>query len=311
MTGAASTQVVNEERTTGGLRVLVALDESPQSQRVLPYAHALARTTGGQLKLLYAKPSNTPTDYIERALERIARPARESGVATDWQVVEGRAEQAILGAARSWPADIIAVASTKWSGFDRWLNDSVADAVVRSAVVPVLVVPPDWEPPAQQEPKHLLVPLDGSPLSEQALVPAGRLAPPLGAELILLRVGDSADHQDQPPGEPLPGAAGVEAYLQQRAADLRAALPGQQVSTQVVAGAPADAIARVARELNVDLIVMSTRGRGGLARAVFGSTATATVEHSSVPLLLLGPHALGEPSAAQIGIGAPVRSRDA
>ncbi len=54
MTGAASTVVVKEERTTGGLRVLVALDDSPQSQRVLPYAQALARTTGGRLKLLHA-----------------------------------------------------------------------------------------------------------------------------------------------------------------------------------------------------------------------------------------------------------------
>jgi Universal stress protein family len=83
----------------------------------------------------------------------------------------------ILEAARSWQADLIAMATTRSSALDRWLNDGVADAIVRSAEVPVLVVPPDHErPPSPRPPRHMLVPLDGSPLAEQALGPATELA---------------------------------------------------------------------------------------------------------------------------------------
>jgi nucleotide-binding universal stress UspA family protein len=215
MSQAGPTEDRAEDRTRTGLRILVPLDDSSQSERALPYAESLARATHGYLRLIRTTPSNTPTDYIERALERIARRVHQAGVPADWRVVEGAATPAILEVARSWPADIIALATTKWSGVDRWLNASVADAVVRSADRPVLVVPPEWQPPAaRHQPKHILVPLDGSPLAEQALVLAARLAAPLGADLILLRVIDAAQDQGRPPDRSSAGAGGAEAYVQ-------------------------------------------------------------------------------------------------
>lgn len=53
---------------------------------------------------------------------------------------------------------------------------------------------------------------------------------------------------------------------------------------------------------------MSTRGHAGLARAVLGSTGTTTLEHATVPLIVLGPRALREATTAQIHIRAPVRT---
>jgi nucleotide-binding universal stress UspA family protein len=259
----------------------------------LPYAESLARATRGSLRLIRTTPSNTPTDYIERALEGIARRAYQVGVSADWRVVEGPATPAILDAARSWPADIIALATSKWSGLDRWLNASVADAVVRSADRPVLVVPPEWQPPAaRRRPEHILVPLDGSPLAEQALALAARLAGALGADLILLRVIDAGPDQGQALDRAPSEDGGAETYLQRLAAQVGTSLPDRQVVTRVISGSPAAAIAQAALDLQVDVIAMSTRGRSGLARAVLGSTATATLEQSTVPLLLLGPHAL-------------------
>jgi PRC-barrel domain len=60
----------------------------------------------------------------------------------------------------------------------------------------------------------------------------------------------------------------------------------------------------------VDGIVMSTRGHAGLARAILGSTATATLERATMPLIVLGPHALRAATTAQIHIRAPVRTLD-
>ena len=84
-----------------------------------------------------------PTDYIERALDAIAARLQETGVPTEWGVVEGEAVPAILEAARAWQPNFLAMATTRSSGLDRWLNDGVADSIVRSADVPVVVVPPD------------------------------------------------------------------------------------------------------------------------------------------------------------------------
>ena len=84
----------------------------------------------------------------------------------------------------------------------------------------------------------------------------------------------------------------AERYIQKMLDGVRAALPRRQVISHVTTGSPTIAIAQAAVDLGADLIAMSTHGRGGLARAVLGSTATATLERSIVPLLLVGPAAV-------------------
>jgi nucleotide-binding universal stress UspA family protein len=268
-------------------RILVSLDGTPQAERALRYAEVLVRTAGGQLQLFRASVGGGPPDYIERALDSIARRLRETGVPTEWSVVEGEAVPAILDAARSSQPDFIAMATTRSSGLDRWLNDGVADAIVRSAKVPVLVIPPDREHPSARKPlMRIMVPLDGSAIAEEALGPATELARSLQADLILLRVIE----EDNPGGRV--HAQQAERYIQKMLDGVRAALPQRQVISHVTTGSPTIAIAQAAVDLGADLIAMSTRGRGGLTRAVLGSTATATLERSIVPLFLVGPAAV-------------------
>jgi nucleotide-binding universal stress UspA family protein len=267
------------------LRILISLDGTPQAQRALQYSEVLVRTAGGQLKVFRASVGG-PTEYIERALDAIARRLRETGVAAEWSVVRGEAVPAILEAARSWQPHLIALATTRSSALDRWLNDGVADAIVRSATVPVLVVPPDREDAsARKPPTHIMVPLDGSTTAEEALGPATELARSLQADLILLRV-----IEDNAPGSI--DAQNAEHYLQAMRDHVRAALPQRQVVSHVASGSPPVAIVQATVDLAADLIAMATRGRVGLARAVLGSTATATLEQSTVPVLLVGPAAM-------------------
>jgi hypothetical protein len=58
---------------------------------------------------------------------------------------------------------------------------------------------------------------------------------------------------------------------------------------EVVTASSVEVIANVARDRGVDLIAMATHGRGGLARAVMGSVATATIQRAGVPILLTRP----------------------
>jgi nucleotide-binding universal stress UspA family protein len=64
---------------------------------------------------------------------------------------------------------------------------------------------------------------------------------------------------------------------------------GLQVEEVVAHGEAAAEIVRVAKDRNVDLIVVSSHGRTGLGRILFGSTAEAIVRHASCPVLVVKP----------------------
>ena len=143
--------------------------------------------------------------------------------------------------------------------------------------------------------KHILVPLDGSFLAEAALAPALALAAKFGSEITLLRVTSMSTVYY---ADPYGGGAALLVemrrqarketadYLKARKGELRQ--QGYIVHTQAMEGeSPADAILDVAESQNVDTIVMSTHGRGGLARWVYGSVADKVLRHAEVPILLV------------------------
>ena len=142
--------------------------------------------------------------------------------------------------------------------------------------------------------KTILVSLDGSALAEQALAPAFSVATKYNAAIVLLRV--------VPPERGLPGlqylavrpngaAADPVQDLIEEAQDYLAGItlpmPGVPVHTRVLVGAPPELIAATAVEAAADLIVMSTHGRTGLTRLLYGSVAEAVLRGSPVPVLLV------------------------
>ena len=152
--------------------------------------------------------------------------------------------------------------------------------------------------------KHILVPLDGSLLAEQALAPAGRVAEKFGGRLLLLRVVTqdrslpglpylSARSTPAPVGPARPLMEEAEAYLD----GLRLPNPCVPVRTLVLAGAPPELIIATATEHDVDLIVMSTHGRAGITRLLYGSVAEAVLRGATVPVLLVPSRVFARQSA--------------
>lgn len=144
--------------------------------------------------------------------------------------------------------------------------------------------------------KKILVPLDGSELAEQVLPQVSQLAGCTGAEVVLLRVPSEPVYDYLVPDpdivvemrQDIETAAQV--YLDEVASEFRAMQLA--VSTLVVWGAPVqDTIIAVARQIQADLIAMSTHGRSGVARLVIGSVADDVVRHAPVPVLLVRPNA--------------------
>ena len=139
--------------------------------------------------------------------------------------------------------------------------------------------------------KRILVPLDGSELSETALVHAVALAKPLQAQLVLLHVVVFLTRDfDVIPMEAASSAevmADAKRYLERTAGNVRRL--GIAVTTSVESGRVADTIVDYAVDHEVDLIVMSTHGRTGAARWLIGSVADRVLRQSVSPVMIVRP----------------------
>lgn len=149
--------------------------------------------------------------------------------------------------------------------------------------------------------RHILVPLDGSPLAEVALSHALVLARACGAEVTLLNSVSPLDEVMVSEGEPVFLADLWKA--RQEAAQTYLESVAQRPewrelkTTRVVETRPAaDAIIDHARQHAVDVIVMATHGRSGLRRWVFGSVAEKVLRGADRPVLMVRAHA-GENTA--------------
>ncbi len=134
----------------------------------------------------------------------------------------------------------------------------------------------------------VLVPLDGSDLARRALPFATALALRTGRPLILLRAFSTMLSLTE---------AGDLEIERETAAELDedarvARAQGVAVETIVVNDEPASAILKAVAAHDAGLLVMSTHGRGGLGRWLYGSIADSVLRHSPVPVLLVPPAGL-------------------
>jgi nucleotide-binding universal stress UspA family protein len=150
------------------------------------------------------------------------------------------------------------------------------------------------------KPNKILVPLDGSQMAEAAIPPALEMGQAGSALLILMRAADARilpgsdviGDQIRAVREAEDYLAGVKAKLQKAGA--------KAIETHVWYGPAAPAVVEAARVQKVDLIVMSTHGRSGLGRIVFGSVAESVLRGTHVPILLVrAPSAPVEDPAGQ------------
>lgn len=294
--------------------VLVPLDGSELAQRAVPFALNLARRDGRTVLLLRAVNTLTVPTYREgqamldeaaAQLEAYAATLTGDGAEIDTRVVDAPADVAILEAAEDDEIDLIVMSTHGRSGLGRWIYGSVADAVLRDAPVPVMIVPPHgltgW---TDNTPGKILVPLDGSALALSAIGPAIQLTDSLGATLILGSVVTFPNYAAYAEGytfvDPAPtenALAASRQYLQEVAATLRSG--GRKVEVSAMFGSPFYGVTMMATDLEASLIVMATHGRGGIARAVMGSVATATLRQSGVPVLLVRPDELARLNKAE------------
>ena len=151
---------------------------------------------------------------------------------------------------------------------------------------------------------RILVPLDGSALSERALPVVRALARKFESQIILLRVLDiptptaPTSHLEETIGWIREARRHALQEAQSYLETIQRELYGEGFETRILLRdrSPAEDILNVASAEGIDLIVMSSQGKGGLARWTFGSVAERVARHSLCPVLLVrqGPEATSE-----------------
>jgi nucleotide-binding universal stress UspA family protein len=233
----------------------------------------------------------------EEDLQRLAEGCSRKGVSAETLTWHDEAGWAILEAAREKHPDLIVMSTHGRSGLGRWLYGSVADRVLRSAEVPIILVPPgahdDWE---TAQPFKIVVPVDGSAFAEEAVEPATDLARGLGAEVRLVGAVDPPYYWVGPDAyavyDPSAESAAARDYAESIAATMSKS--GVVASVEISWGPPDRMILNAARELGAHLIVLATHGRGGLARLAMGSVTQAVLHRSAVPLMIVRPAGVRE-----------------
>ncbi len=282
-------------------RVLVPLDGSYLAEKAIPYAKAIALNTGSELILFTVIPtSSEKRDRPMKAYMDInAKALKSQKVKVTTAIAYGNAADEIIKFADKSKVDLIITSTHGRSGIKRWMLGGVALKLLYGTCVPVLLVKSRASKISKVAFKKILVPLDGSPFSEASIPYVKELAKGTGGETILLRVSE-------PPILPADRSPAIKPswgeyrdilmaeiqrqaleYLQKVKTELEKS--GAKVSAQAILGKTTEIILQVAQKDNVNLVAMTTHGRTGISRWVYGSVATRIVEESLQPILLIRP----------------------
>ena len=150
--------------------------------------------------------------------------------------------------------------------------------------------------------QNILVPLDGSELAEQAVSVGASIARRSGGMLRLVSVEEPlpalvlASESPEVAREVEIEAEGkLTEYLESMAQAVQHVQAGT-VETALLQGPVAGALSEYAGSHAIDLVVMTTRGRGGISRWLTGSVADQVLRRTTVPVLLLHPRELPQPT---------------
>jgi nucleotide-binding universal stress UspA family protein len=235
-------------------------------------------------------------EEAETYLEQIGRTRAASGLTIRRIVPEGDVAGAIVDLAIEEQVDLIVMTTHGYSGFTRWMLGSITDRVLRGAHCPVLVVRCDR--PFDQ----ILITLDGSALSEQALQPGLELARAFDSRVTLLRVDpgqalgrielgllEIAGQGLSKPVAEQDRSDRITYYLDNIA--LKPREGGMDIETVLLEGSPAGRILEYLETKPVDLLVMATHGHTGLRRWVYGSVTQKCLNNSACAMLIVRPPA--------------------
>ncbi len=306
-------------------KIIVPLDGSDLAEQALPYAELVAQTLSVPIELVQAYdilPGSVLGSRSARVADQLQMSARErteasmepakqrleaAGFAVNIATQRGQAADVIVAQAGTDPGALVVMCTHGRGGISRWVMGSVTDKVLHTIPNPMLIVRATVTGPASPGTslKSVVVPLDGSALSELAIPHAVNVAAALSARITAMQVTPTADYYrrqlavvtpemgaipDFDPGSPEEmaedDAAGVASYLED--VTNRMAIDhahGVDITHVVEDNIAQSIIDRAAAQPS--LVVMTTHGRSGVGRMVMGSVTDRVIRHSNTPVLVI------------------------
>lgn len=283
------------------MTVLACTDRSENSIASLRYASRLAAALGEKLIVVCVLDIWERIDGAKFAtLGEVGTEANAEGRALAEsfvdEVFDERPElrvhvghppaERIVALADKLRASVIVAGTSGQSRLTEAFFGSTISALARSAEIPVLAVPPGFDGAVT----HILAPVDFSPCSEGSLTYAGKLARKLGADLRVQHVAPYGGPALAPPIAYIPESA--DDVVRAGAARLRELVDSVGLGDEVVGlrtdlGPPHAEITAAIEEYGIDLVVIGTHGRTGIARFFLGSTAERLLRERTCPVLVV------------------------
>ena len=298
-------------------RILVPLDGSPDSEKVCDWIIGIAESFDSVVDLLAvidpSKVEGVTDDTPETEAEELVEAERQYAVEylrkrVNWfqerrvtvasHAIVGDPAEQILLQARELDARLIAMATHRRSALMRGILGSVADRILHSTSVPIMLVRPGEQAGFGDDsglPKTMIVPLDGSSFAERAISFAEGIASHTSGEVVFLTgsapnssyaaytLADSAIMVNEEEGT----RERIDDYLKRIAE--RSSRRGIKVDWNHSRRIAAEAIIDAAGVSRDRMVVMTTHGSSGLKRWLLGSIADKVIRTSEHPVLVIPP----------------------
>jgi nucleotide-binding universal stress UspA family protein len=265
-------------------KIMVPLDGTENAESSLPSAVKLSREYGASITLVTVIGENgkgmTAAEaeaYLSDVAGQVAQPGKEVKI----QVLKGDPAKKIAGLSIEADYDLVVMTTVGKTPAERLLTSPVTYQVMYETTPPVLLVRPtdDWRC-RRSDFRRILVPLDGSPISEQCIPFARALALRFHSEVWLLSVPEEDGNTEL--------KSVLEDYLAEMAeqfAPLK--IP---VHTEVSGSGPARTILDFADRQAIDLIILTSHGSGGVERQEFvklGSSGDRVISEAPCPVFFV------------------------
>jgi nucleotide-binding universal stress UspA family protein len=303
-------------------KILLATDGSEEATLAAQTAVELAAKIGSELHIVHVSPRIVPhypgyymgpevaehaqqkeQEHLDREAQRLLDTQVEQVRAAGGSMAQahlriGRFAEEIVALAEELGVELIVIGSRGRGGVRRAVMGSVSDSVVRHAHCSVLVVRKGKrEEVVSILPAKILLASDGSAEANLAAYTAVDLADKTNLELHIVYVQSiplSVPLSIDPDSDEIAISGATEDIRQEAQWFLNAALKQVKAIDGTIARAhlrigdkPDQQIITVAEEIGAGLIVLGSRGMGGVRRALLGSVSDSVVRHAHCPVLVV------------------------
>jgi nucleotide-binding universal stress UspA family protein/amino acid transporter len=282
-------------------RIAVLLDGSEYAAEALPWAKTIAKVSDIDITLLSSVKNQTQSQQEqfeaivaerESYLRSVVDNFQKDGYSASFAIQPGFITQATAVVIEENEIDLVVTSTRGKSGTENWITGGVSRKLVHEIDKPVLLVTSSERKSGDlPQIQRLLVALDGSIKSEQVLPYARILGKTLSCELILMSVPAVPSVKNyRAPADVVEtirtkAVVNMQKFLEAVARSLRE--EGLVVRTIVAGSMPARTIVETALNEDADMIMITSKGRGGLDYIMVGSVAQRIVENTEIPVFIV------------------------